>query len=126
MWYERLVQLKKESGKTIQEISDLSGVAVGTLNKLFAGQTTAPKVDTMTAVVHALGYTLDTLYETKKSPDATEITPEDQDEVDIMKFVGGLTVDQKELLISLLTTMIEQNQRKTSLSQEEAGGQGTK
>ncbi len=61
MWFEKLVELKKRSGKTLNDIATDSGVPLGTLNKLFAGQTSDPKLGTVRAVVHALGYTLDDL-----------------------------------------------------------------
>lgn len=61
MWFDRLIELKKSSGKTVKQISEESGVPLGTLNKLFAGQTKDPKLDTIRAVIHALGYTLDDL-----------------------------------------------------------------
>lgn len=80
MWLERLIAIKKASGKTLKQISFESGVPIGTLNKLFAGQTKDPKLDTVRAVVHALGYTLDDLtvdstLNTKKSPGVAEATP---------------------------------------------------
>lgn len=61
MWLDTLSELKKKSKKTLKQISDESGVPLGTLNKLFAGQTKDPKLDTVRSVVHALGYTLDDL-----------------------------------------------------------------
>ena len=61
MWLERLVQLKKNSGMTIEQIATASGVPKGTLNKLFAGQTKDPQLSTVSAVVHSMGYTLDDL-----------------------------------------------------------------
>lgn len=62
MWLDRLAALKKSSGKTTKQISEESEVPVGTLNKLFAGQTKDPKLETVRAVVHSLGYTLDDLF----------------------------------------------------------------
>ena len=62
---------------TLKQISDKSGVPVGTLNKLFAGQTKDPKLETIRAVVYSLGYTLDDLMPAKKSPDTTEAIPGD-------------------------------------------------
>lgn len=59
MWLDRLAAMKKSSGRTIKQISEESEVPVGTLNKLFAGQTKDPKLETVRAVVHSLGYTLD-------------------------------------------------------------------
>lgn len=63
MWIDALVSLKKKSGKTLKQIADESGVPLGTLNKLFAGQTKDPKLETIRAVVYALGFTLDDLEE---------------------------------------------------------------
>ena len=74
MWLEKLKTMKMESKKTTRQISEESGIPVGTLNKLFAGQTKDPKLDTLRSVVHSLGFTLDDLFppETKKSPTAEE------------------------------------------------------
>lgn len=79
MWLDSLIALKKASKKTLKQIADESGVPIGTLNKLFAGQTKDPKLDTIRAVVHTLGYTLDDLEDKpiKKSPNTTEAAPGD-------------------------------------------------
>ena len=69
IWLDRLIYLKKSTGKTTDEIAQISGVPKGTLNKLFAGQTKDPQLSTITAVVHSLGYTLDDLDEPKQ-PDS--------------------------------------------------------
>lgn len=66
-WLDTINQMKKEKGMTTDDISNLSGIPKGTLNKLFAGQTKDPQLSTIKAVVHCLGYTLDDL-DKKKSP----------------------------------------------------------
>lgn len=89
MWIDNLSELKKRSGKTLNQISEESGVPLGTLNKLFAGQTKDPKLETIWAVVKALGFTLDDLDETKKAP-----TPSNDDaeaKVDPGKLYEALT-----------------------------------
>ena len=78
MWFDALVDLKRRSGKTLKQISDESGVPLGTLNKLFAGQTKDPKLKTVRSVVYSLGYTLDDLdtsHDIKKSPGTEESEP---------------------------------------------------
>ena len=62
MWLDRLAAFKKSSGKTTKQISEESEVPVGTLNKLFAGQTKDPKLETVRAVLHSFWYTLDDLF----------------------------------------------------------------
>lgn len=68
MWIDKLADLKKRSGKTTKQISEESGVPIGTLNKLFAGQTQDPKLETVRSVVHSLGYTLDDVLTEQRTP----------------------------------------------------------
>lgn len=70
MWLDELKRIKEESGKTTDEIAEMSGVPKGTLNKIFAGQTKAPQLETVKAVVYCLGHSLDDLFVgiARKSP----------------------------------------------------------
>lgn len=61
MWYEKLIAIKKECGKTTDEISELSGVPKGTLNKIFSGGTKDPQLATIKAILYSLGYSLNDL-----------------------------------------------------------------
>lgn len=116
MWFSALVELKKRSGKTLKQISEESRVPLGTLNKLFSGQTKDPKLETVQAVVHALGYTLDDLdagQSTKNSPSEAEAAPgEDVSNIfdqlnDMLVSIGlikdgeDLTAQQAEVLIAI-------------------------
>lgn len=58
LWFEKLVQIKKQSGKTTDEISALSGIPKGTLNKIFAGVTKDPQLETIKSILYSLGYSL--------------------------------------------------------------------
>lgn len=46
----------KDAGASYQELSDSSGVSVGTLNNWFNGGTRRPQFATLAAVAGALGY----------------------------------------------------------------------
>lgn len=46
---------RKDAGITIDELSEASGVPKGTLNKIIAGTTKSPTLDTMKAIAGALG-----------------------------------------------------------------------
>lgn len=61
MWLDNLNRMKKISKMTLDEISTKSGIPKGTLNKMFAGQTKDPQLNTIKTVVHTLGYSLDDL-----------------------------------------------------------------
>ena len=62
MWLDELKRIKEESGKTTEEIAAVSGVPTPTLNKIFAGQTKKPQLETIKAVVYSLGHSLDDLF----------------------------------------------------------------
>lgn len=61
LWLDKLREMKATSGKTTQEIAVETGVPEATLEKLFSGATKDPRINTITRVVHYLGYTLDDL-----------------------------------------------------------------
>ena len=52
---ELITKYRKQSGMTIEELSEKSGVAKGTLNKIIGGVTKAPTLDNMKAIAYALG-----------------------------------------------------------------------
>ena len=64
MWNDALKAMKKNSGLTTTQIAEQSGIPEPTLEKLFAGATKEPKLETMRQLVHFLGYSLDDLYPT--------------------------------------------------------------
>lgn len=75
MWLDNFNQMRQESGMSLDELSDKSGVPKGTLAKITSGITKAPSLETMRSLVYAMGYTLDDLdrgIQTKKSPAPSE------------------------------------------------------
>ncbi len=54
MLYEELNRRKKELGLTTEQLSQLSGVPAGTINKILSGETRSPRYDTMQALEKAL------------------------------------------------------------------------
>jgi len=57
----RLKELKDQRKLTNQQLSDLSGVPVGTINRIMAGQTDNPSFQTVCDMVMAMGGSLDKL-----------------------------------------------------------------
>lgn len=85
-WFERLKNMKRQSGLTTKEIALQSGLPEPTLEKIFSGQTKDPKLNTIRTVVHFLGYTLDDLdpIEIENSPapanaETRELNKEEQE-----------------------------------------------
>lgn len=52
---DKMKKRKKELGMTNQELSERSGVPLGTVNKIFSGSTKSPQYDTILALETALG-----------------------------------------------------------------------
>lgn len=59
MGLEKINELKKELHLTTEELSKLSGVPLGTLNKILSGATKDPKLQTLKALARVLNCTLD-------------------------------------------------------------------
>lgn len=117
---------RKQAGMTLDELAERSGVSKGALTKIIGGVTKAPTLDNMKAIARALGKTLadfdDLPIQNKKAPG--QQGPRDTDELNIMKYVSGLTEDQQEILIAVLQVMTEQNQRGLSSAPGSDGEQG--
>lgn len=60
-FYEKIKELKQRRGMTTKELSDKSGIPLGTLNKLLAGIVEEPKLSVALALTEALGTSLGTL-----------------------------------------------------------------
>lgn len=100
MWIDTLISLKKKSGKTLKQISDESEVPLGTLNKLFAGQTKDPKLETIRSVVYALGFTLDDLDKNENTP-----APSKDDE-------GALTKEELSRISAAMSQLNEEGRER--------------
>lgn len=58
---DKLNEFKDRSGLTNQQIAEKSGVPIGTVNRIMAGQTDNPSFEAITAIVKAIGGSLDEL-----------------------------------------------------------------
>ena len=58
MGLEKINEYKKRMWITTEELSNLSGVPVGTLNKILSGATKDPKLETLKSIARVLGLTL--------------------------------------------------------------------
>lgn len=58
MGLEKISQYKKKMNLTTEELSEKSGVPIGTLNKILSGATKDPKLETLKAIAKVLGLSL--------------------------------------------------------------------
>ena len=87
MGLEKINEYKKRIGLTTEELSKLSGVPVGTLNKILSGATKDPKLETLKAVARVLGLTLNDFDDIPYSStiaahfDGDELTEDELDDI---------------------------------------------
>ncbi len=58
MGLDKINEYKKKLGLTTEELSNMSGIPIGTLNKILSGATKDPKLETLKAIARVLGLTL--------------------------------------------------------------------
>lgn len=73
MGLEKISEYKKKLNLTTEELSEKSGVPVGTLNKILSGATKDPKLETLKAIAKVLGLSLDDFDDSKKSNEHNDI-----------------------------------------------------
>ena len=106
---ELITKFRKESGLTIDELSEKSGVPKGTINKIIGGVTKAPTLPNIKAIARAMGKTLADFDDcpapqTKKAPSLEDgdeellceyhsLYPEDQ--LKVIGYISGLKEHEK-------------------------------
>ena len=67
MGLEKIIEYKKRLGLTTEELSQASGVPIGTLNKILSGATKDPKIETLKSIARVLGLTLNDFDDTSSN-----------------------------------------------------------
>lgn len=98
---------KKSLGLTTEDVADKSGIPVGTLNKIFAGQTENPKLETVKLLCDALDISLSEL---EAADDSTlQDAPIAPLEYDIIRALRLLNDDSRSFVLSVLERECLQN-----------------
>lgn len=66
---ESLNEMKKDAGISNRKLAELSGVPEGTVNKILSGNTTNPSIDTVEAMIRAMGRSMDELFGEPETPE---------------------------------------------------------
>jgi transcriptional regulator with XRE-family HTH domain len=97
---ERINEYKKKLGMTTEELSEKSGVPIGTLNKILSGATKDPKLETLKAIARVLGLSLDDFDDSSRK---TIYEPTYDDIQSLIARNGKkLTLEQKQDIIRTL------------------------
>lgn len=104
MGLEKIAELKKKLGLTNEELSRLSGVPKGTIDKILSGVTKDPKLETLKAIARVLGCTLDDFDDTYNKPESNEPSYEDLQYL-IARNGKNLSTEEKMKLIKMLSEL---------------------
>ena len=98
--HNQLKQLKEKRKLTNQQLSDLSGVPIGTVNRILSGQTDNPSFQSVCDMVMALDGSLDELVGIKE-----EASPSDKksSNKEIIQLYEGIIADKEKWMIRLFT-----------------------
>ena len=98
--HNQLKQLKEKRKLTNQQLSDLSGVPIGTVNRILSGQTDNPSFQSVCDMVMAMDGSLDELVGIKE-----EASPSDKksSSKEIIQLYEGIIADKEKWMIRLFT-----------------------
>jgi len=108
MGLELVNKLKQEQGMKSEDLAIKSGVPIGTLNKILNGQTKNPSLDTVFALAHALGCSVDDFDNDdtiKKGNPINELPSEIQD---LIAKWEGLTRDNKLKIMGMIDIKLDE------------------
>ncbi|MBE5967693.1 MAG: helix-turn-helix transcriptional regulator [Lachnospiraceae bacterium] len=104
MGLEKIAEYKKKMGLTNEELSRLSGVPKGTIDKILSGVTKDPKLETLKAIARVLGCSLDDFDDTENRTTHSEPTYEDLHYL-IARNGKNLSTEEKMNLIKMLSEL---------------------
>lgn len=88
---QRLTQIRKERGMTVDQVVEISGVTKSTASKVFSGIETNPKMGTLLALLRAMDATLSDIdpvsIEKAPAPKERELTEKDKQIIGLLPFV---------------------------------------
>ena len=100
MWLNNLQEMKKRSGMSAKQIAELTKLPERTVNRIFAGETDHPRVDTVHLIVSAMGGTLNDIFADTNVVVATETLVEVKKTAEVIEAERDLILAEVEMLRS--------------------------
>ena len=99
----KIKQLMKANHIGNKALADLSGLPLGTLNKIIYGDTKSPTLDNMQAIARALGCTLDDFVESADEKDPEHLSAE---EVSLLAYFRRLNDEGREKILGYASDLV--------------------
>jgi transcriptional regulator with XRE-family HTH domain len=118
MGIEKIRIYMKEKGITLSELSERSGIPLGTLNKIVYGITKNPSLDNMRKIAHSLGKTLDDFVDSAAqgyylNPETAQIAQELYDNPDMRILLDAsrkATPDELRKIAEMAKIMVREDE----------------
>lgn len=121
MWLDNLKELRKRTNMSVNLISKKTNLPERTVNRIFAGETDHPRVDTLHLIVTALGGSLNDIFADTNVVVATEKLVEVKEIADVVEAERDLILVENEMLktkVATLTTELELLKKELSYKEE--------
>ena len=105
MWLDNLKELKKKTGKSVKQIADDTNLPERTINRIFAGETENPYIDTLHRIVTSLGGSLDDILTDTKVVVSEAKIVDLKESVDIVSAERDLLLAENVILKDKITTL---------------------
>lgn len=98
MWLDNLKELKKNTNLSSKQIAEKTKLPERTVNRILAGETDHPRVDTLHLIVTALGGSLNDIFADTNVVVATETLVEVKEAVEVVEAERDLVIAELEML----------------------------
>ena len=98
MWLDNLKELKKNTNLSSKQIAEKTKLPERTVNRILAGETDHPRVDTLHLIVTALGGSLNDIFADTNVVVATESLVEVKGVVEVVEAERDLVLAELEML----------------------------
>ncbi|HHV63856.1 MAG TPA: helix-turn-helix transcriptional regulator [Peptococcaceae bacterium] len=107
MGFEIITKLRKEKGLTLKQLSEKSGVPLGTLNKIVNGITKDPKLDTLKAISKVLDCTLDDFDDETFDENRIELS---EKEINLLKKWNMLSEENQNRIMGMIEIKLSEQE----------------
>lgn len=105
MWLEHIKELKKSKGLTNKQIAERSRLPETTINRIFAGDTDHPRIDTLALIVEACGGTMRDIFADTNTIVATETLAEVKVAAEVVEAEREVVDSQNAILEAKVTAL---------------------
>lgn len=110
MWLDNVKELKKKTGMSNKQIADKANLPEKTVNRILAGDTDHPRIDTLVLIVEAMGGKMNEIFADTNVVVATESLVEIKETADVVEAENSVISAKNEMLetkVAALTMEVE-------------------